>query len=403
MPDSPFRSAARLAAIGVSEIIARAGQAAALQRQGRDMIIFGMGEPDFPTPPHVCAAAAAAMAAGETRYTALDGSPAMKAAVQAKFARDNGLHFAPAQITVAAGAKQVLYNAMMATLDPGDEVIVPTPCWTTYVDIVAICGGTAVPVPTGADHGFLLTPRALEQAITPRTRWLMLNSPSNPSGAAYDAAALERLGEVLARHPQVWIICDDIYEHILFDGRRFATLAAVRPDLAARILTVNGVSKAYAMTGWRVGYGAGPAPLIAAMAVVQSQSTSCPSSISQAAAIAALTGPQDALAVMRDAFQSRRDVMVERLRAIDGLTCLRPQGAFYAYVGCAGLIGRRRPDGTPIAGDRDLADHLLDHGVAVVPGACFGLSPYFRLSYACSTEDLVEGIGRIAQGVAVLA
>jgi aspartate aminotransferase len=396
MSHSAFRPASRLAAVAISEILRIAAEAAALKASGRPMLILAAGEPDFDTPEHVKEAAARAMAAGDTKYTRLDGSPALKAAVREKFRRENGLDFAEDEITCGAGAKQVAYNAFMATLDPGDEVIIPAPYWTSYADIVAVAGGTPVIVPCPEADGFLLTPAALDAAVTPRTRWLLLNSPSNPTGAAYDAAGLAALAGVLARHPHVWVMADDIYEHILYDGRAFATPAAVAPELKDRTLTINGVSKAYAMTGWRIGYGAGPKPLIRAIAAVQSQSTSCPSSISQAAAIAALNGPQDSVHAMAAAFARRRDLVVDALNAIPGLACRRPEGAFYAFANCAGVIGRRTPDGTVLATDADFCRYLMHAAnVAIVPGSCFGLGPYVRLSYAASDAELAEACGRM--------
>ncbi len=321
-----------------------------------------------------------------------------------KFRRDNRLEYALDEITCGAGAKQILYNAFMATLDPDDEVVIPAPFWTSYADIVAICGGSPVVVPCPEADGFQLTPDALDRAITPRTRWLLLNSPSNPTGAAYPADHLLALCEVLDRHPHVWLMSDDIYEHILYDGRQFATPAAVAPRLRNRVLTVNGVSKAYAMTGWRVGYGAGPRALIGAMAVVQSQSTSCPCSISQAAAVAALVGDQAVVAERRAAFQHRRDFVVDALNATPGLSCRRPEGAFYTFVNCGDLLGRTGPDGMVLQDDRAFCRHLLDAvDVAVVPGSCFGLSGFFRISYATSEAELREAAERIRAACAALA
>ncbi|CAH2598972.1 Aspartate aminotransferase [Rhodovastum atsumiense] len=398
-----FRAAARLGGIGVSEILRIGAEALRLRQAGANIIILGAGEPDFDTPDPIKEAAAQAMRAGATKYTALDGMPALKAAIAAKFRRDNGLDYTPAEISVGAGAKQVIHNALMATLDPGDEVIIPTPCWVSYLDMVRIAGGVPVTLACTEANGFRPDPAALEAAITPRTRWIILNSPGNPTGAAFTAAEYRPVLDVLLRHPQVWVIADDIYEHILYDGLAFATPAAVEPELWARTLTVNGVSKAYAMTGWRIGYGGGPAALIRAMAVVQSQSTSCPSSVSQAAALAALKGPQDGLAARRDSFQARRDLVVDALNAIPGLSCLRPQGAFYVFPGCAGVIGATTPDGRTIASDRDFCSFLLhDAGVAVVPGSAFGLAPYFRISYATAIEELREALARIARAVATL-
>ncbi|MDR6887502.1 MULTISPECIES: pyridoxal phosphate-dependent aminotransferase [Variovorax] len=393
---SEFEPAQRVRAIGVSEILRITDHANALKRAGRPVIVLGAGEPDFDTPEYIRAAAARAMERGDTRYTVLDGSPAMKAAVQFKFKRDNGLDFALNEISVGAGAKQVIFNALMASLNPGDEVILPAPYWTSYADIVQICGGVPVSVPCSEANGFRLEAAQLEAAITPRTRWLFLNSPSNPSGAAYSAAQLVPLCEVLLRHPHAWVLADDIYEHILYDGLAFATPAAVEPRLRERTLTVNGVSKAYAMTGWRVGYGAGPRALIAAMAVVQSQSTSCPSSVSQAAAIEALTGPQHIVAERRSDFQARRDFVVAALNRAPGLHCRVPEGAFYTFASCAGVLGRRTANGMLLQTDSDFCSYLLqDFEVAVVPGSVFGLAPYFRISYATSMAQLEEACSRI--------
>ncbi|MDQ0026360.1 aspartate aminotransferase [Variovorax paradoxus] len=394
---SAFEPAERVRAIGVSEILRITDHANALKRAGRPVIVLGAGEPDFDTPEHIRAAAARAMERGDTRYTVLDGSPAVKAAVQLKFKRDNALDFALNEISVGAGAKQVIFNALMASLNPGDEVILPAPYWTSYADIVQICGGVPVSVPCSEANGFRLEAAQLEAAITPRTRWLFLNSPSNPSGAAYSAAQLAPLCEVLLRHPKVWVLADDIYEHILYDGLAFATPVAVEPRLRGRTLTVNGVSKAYAMTGWRVGYGAGPRALIAAMAVVQSQSTSCPSSVSQAAAIEALTGPQDIVAERCADFQARRDFVVAALNRAPGLHCRVPEGAFYTFASCGGVLGRRTQAGVLLRTDSDFCNYLLqDFEVAVVPGSVFGLAPYFRISYATSMAQLEEACARIA-------
>ena len=407
MPDTPntgFRRARRLATQQVSEILRIGARAAEMKRAGLPVIVLGAGEPDFDTPPNVIEAAHRAMLAGETKYTALDGTPALKAALVAKFRRENGLDFAQNEITVAAGAKQVIYNALMATLDPGDEVIIPMPYWTTYSAMVEIAGGSAVTIACGEADGFRLTPEKLEAAITPRTRWLMLNAPSNPTGAAYDAAALRALLAVLERHPQVWLMSDEIYEHIVYDGFRAVSPAALAPGLRDRILIVNGVSKAYAMTGWRIGYGAGPAPLIAAMAVVQSQSTSNPCSIAQAAAVEALNGPQDFLTDRAESFRARRDLVVEALNAIPGLSCRRPEGAFYAFASCAGLLGATTPTGEVLATDRDFCSWILETAqVAMVPGAAFGLSPFFRISYATGTAELAEAMRRIRDACATLS
>lgn len=399
-----FRPSQRVASLGVSGILRITDNANALKRAGRPVIVLGAGEPDFDTPPNIVEAAVRALARGETRYTVLDGSVAMKEAVQLKFRRDNDLDFALNEITVSAGAKQVIFNALMATLDVGDEVILPAPYWTSYADMVDICDGVPVVVPCDATQGFRLQPEQLEATITPHTRWLFLNSPSNPTGAAYSAAQLRALAEVLERHPQVMVLSDDIYEHILYDGLAFATMAAVAPQLRDRTLTVNGVSKSYAMTGWRLGYGAGPKALIAAMAVVQSQVTSCPSSVSQAAAIEALTGPQDIVRERCASFQARRDVVVAALNEMPGISCRTPEGAFYTFASCAGVIGKRTAGGTTLHTDTDFCDHLLqDFDVAVVPGAIFGLAPYFRISYATSMAQLEEACARIAKACNTLS
>jgi len=399
-----LRPASRLSAIGVSEILKITGLAAELKRQGGDVIVLGTGEPDFDTPEHVKDAAKRAMDAGATKYTALDGTPELKAAIRAKFKRDNGLDFAQDEITISAGAKQILFNAMMATLEPGDEVIIPTPYWVSYADIVMIMGGKPLLVPCREADGFRLTPENLARAITPRTKWVVLNSPSNPSGAAYSETDYRPILEVLMDHRQVWLLVDDIYEHIVYDHFRFVTPAAIEPALRDRILTVNGVSKAYAMTGWRIGYAGGPAALIRAMAVVQSQSTSCPSSISQAAAIAALNGPSEIVQQRCESFQARRDLVVTALNGIEGISCRVPQGAFYTFAGCAGLIGKTTEDGQRINSDTDFAEYLLRAaGVAVVPGSAFGLAPYFRISYATSVFELEEACRRIARAVSRLS
>uniref|UniRef100_UPI0025D0A7F2 pyridoxal phosphate-dependent aminotransferase n=1 Tax=uncultured Pseudomonas sp. TaxID=114707 RepID=UPI0025D0A7F2 len=385
--DSTLHLAHCLASVGVSEILKITERANALRRQGVDLLVLGAGEPDFDTPEHIKEAAIQAIRAGQTKYTVLDGSPALKEAIRRKFARENDLVFAQDEVTASAGAKQVIFNAMMATLDAGDEVIIPAPFWVTYADIVTILGGTPVVLPCREEDGFRLTAEALEAAITPRTRWVMLNSPSNPSGAAYGEAHYRPLLEVLLRHPQVWLMVDDMYEHILYDGFRFVTPAALEPRLRERTLTINGVSKAYAMTGWRLGYAGGPKALIQAMASVQSQVTSCPCSVSQAAAIAALDGPQDIVRERCELFRERRDLVVDALNAVPGLSARRPEGAFYVYASCAGVLGRRTPGGELIDSDTAFARYLMDEGgVAVVPGSAFGLAPYFRVSYATSHE-----------------
>lgn len=396
--DSTLHLAHCLASVGVSEILKITERANALRRQGADLLVLGAGEPDFDTPEHIKEAAIQAIRAGQTKYTVLDGSPALKEAIRRKFARENDLVFAQDEVTASAGAKQVIFNAMMATLDPGDEVIIPAPFWVTYADIVTILGGTPVVLPCREEDGFRLTAEALEAAITPRTRWVMLNSPSNPSGAAYGEEHYRPLLEVLLRHPQVWLMVDDMYEHILYDGFRFVTPAALEPRLRERTLTINGVSKAYAMTGWRLGYAGGPKALIQAMASVQSQVTSCPCSVSQAAAIAALDGPQDIVRERCELFRQRRDLVVDALNAVSGLSARRPEGAFYVYASCAGVLGRRTPGGELIDSDTAFARYLMDEGgVAVVPGSAFGLAPYFRVSYATSREVLEEACRRIAE------
>ena len=394
---APFRRAQRIAAIQVSEILRIGAVATQRRKEGRPIIVLGAGEPDFDTPDHVKEAAIRAIRSGQTKYTALDGTAELKAAISTKFRRENQLDYTSDEISVGAGAKQVMHNAFMATLDAGDEVILAAPYWTSYADMVLIAGGRPVPVICGEENGFRLKAADLEAAITPRTRWLLLNSPSNPSGAAYSAEQLRPILDVLLRHPQIWLMSDDIYEHLLYDGVPFATGAQLEPALKNRTLTVNGVSKAYAMTGWRLGYGGGPKALIEAMAVVQSQSTSNPCSISQAAATEALSGPQAIVTEWREAFQHRRDLVVQRLNAIEGISCRRPEGAFYTFASCAGMIGRRTPDGTLIASDAAFCRYLLDaHDLAVVPGSCFGLAPHYRISYAASEANLLEACERMA-------
>jgi len=388
--------ARRLAAIKPSPTIAVTNLARELKAAGRDVIGLGAGEPDFDTPDTIKNAAIAAIRAGQTKYTAVDGTPELKAAVAAKFRRENGLEYRLDEISVGTGGKQIIYNALMATLDPGDEVVVPAPYWVSYPDMVLLAGGTPVFVTCPDQTGFKLRPEDLDAAITPRTKWLILNSPSNPTGAAYSAAELRKLTDVLLRHPQVWLLTDDIYEHLVYDAFRFVTPLAVEPGLRSRCLTMNGVAKAYAMTGWRIGYAGGPTELIKAMAKVQSQSTSNPCSISQAATVAALTGPQDFIAERAAIFRQRRDLVVELLNRARGLRCHRPEGAFYVYPSCAGVIGRRTPDGDELADSEAFARYLLESaGVAVVHGAAFGMDPYFRVSYATSTELLEEACHRI--------
>jgi len=393
---SPFKQADRISAIEVSEIIRISALASELSRQGRAIISLGAGEPDFDTPQNVKDAAFAAIARGDTKYTSLDGTPALKEAIREKFLRDNGILFETNEITVAAGAKQILFNAMMATLNEGDEVIIPTPSWVSYADIVKIAGGVPVMVECQEDSGFRLTADQLESAITSRTRWVVINSPGNPTGTTYSAEDYRPLLDVLLRHKGVWLLADDIYEHILYDQRGFVTPAAIDPKLRSQILTVNGVSKAYAMTGWRIGFAAGPNELIKAMAVVQSQSTSCPSSVSQAAAVEALRGSQLGLAERRKSFEDRRNFIVGALNTIDGVSCRQPEGAFYAFANCSGLMGRKTPDGRVIETDAALAVYLLTAAnVALVPGSAFGAPGYLRLSYATSMSNLEEAMSRI--------
>jgi aspartate aminotransferase len=387
--------ATRLARARISASATAAQRTRELRAAGHDIIGLSQGEPDFDTPEHVMEAAYRAMRAGQTRYTPVDGTPELKQAIIAKFQRENGLAFKAENISAGAGGKQVLYNALMATLDPGDEVLIPAPSWVAYAYMTEFADGVPVWVPTRAENGFKLTPEELDAAITPRVKWLMLNSPSNPSGAVYSADELRGLAAVLERKPQIWIIADDMYEHIVFDGRPFATLAEVAPQLAERTLTVNGVSKTYAMTGWRLGFAAGPASLVRAMARIQAQSSLNPSSISQAAAVAALNGPQDIVRQRRAEFEARRDVLVPRLDSIPGLACSMPHGAFYIYVSCAGWLGRSTPQGQRLANDADVTAYLLESGVAVPNGAGYGLSPYFRISFATSIEILEDACRRI--------
>lgn len=395
--------ARRLGLVKPSPTMAITAKAASLKAAGEDVIGLGAGEPDFDTPEHVKEAAVRAMRAGETKYTPVDGLPALKRAIARKFERENGLAYGPEQISVGAGAKHVLYNALMASLDPGDEVVVPAPYWVSYPDMVRLAEGTPVIAPTAEEDGFKLRPEALAAALTPRTKWLVFNSPGNPTGAAYGRDEIAALAQVLLDHPHVGVLADDIYEHLVYDDFRFHTIAAVEPALHARTLTINGVSKAYAMTGWRIGFAGGPAALIAAMAKLQSQSTSNPASISQHAAIAALDGPQDSIAARRAVFQERRDLAVRLLNEAEGLTCPTPQGAFYVYPGCAALIGRKTREGAVLESDEDVARYLLEaEGVAVVHGAAFGLEPYFRISYATSTEALAEACARIGRATRAL-
>ncbi|MBK1636391.1 pyridoxal phosphate-dependent aminotransferase [Rhodovulum adriaticum] len=394
---------ATLARVKPSPTIAVTTKAKELRAAGKDVIGLGAGEPDFDTPDNVKAAAKAAIDRGETKYTAVDGLPELKQAICDKFKRDNGLDYTPAQVSVGAGGKQILYNALMATLNPGDEVIIPAPYWVSYPDMVLLAGGEPVFVAAGIETGFKLTPEALEAAITPKTKWFIFNSPSNPTGAGYSRDELKALTDVLMRHPHVWVMSDDMYEHLVYGDFEFTTPAQVEPGLYDRTLTCNGVSKAYAMTGWRIGYAAGPEELIGAMRKIQSQSTSNPSSIAQWAALEALTGPQDFIPVNNATFQRRRDMVVDLLNAAEGITCPVPEGAFYVYPSIAGCIGKTSHGGVKIEDDEAFATALLEEmGVAVVFGAAFGLSPNFRVSYATSDENLKEACRRIQEFCAAL-
>ncbi|RWR08706.1 pyridoxal phosphate-dependent aminotransferase [Paenirhodobacter populi] len=385
-----------LARVKPSSTIAISNKARELKAAGRDVISLSQGEPDFDTPDNIKQAAIRAIEEGKTKYTAVDGIPELKQAISDKFARENGLSYKPSQVTVGTGGKQVLYNALVATLNPGDEVLIPAPYWVSYPDMVLLAGGTPTFVEGNLQTGYKITAEQLEAAITPKTKWLIFNSPSNPTGAAYSREELKALTDVLLRHPHVWVMSDDMYEHLLFDGREYATPAQVEPALYDRTLTVNGVSKAYAMTGWRIGYAGGPEALIKAMGKVQSQSTSNPSSVSQYAAVEALNGPQNYITESLAVFQRRRDLVVAGLNACPGITCPTPEGAFYVYPSVAGCIGKTSQSGVKITDDEAFASALLEEaGVAVVFGAAFGLSPNFRISYATSDEALTEACARI--------
>lgn len=402
MLENGIALAERVRDIKVSFIVRISEDAAARKKAGEDIISLGTGEPDFDTPDFAKAAAKAAIDRGETKYTANSGTAELKTAIVAEYAR-KGMAIETGNVIASAGAKQVLFNAFMATLDPGDEVIIPAPYWTSYVDIVTICGGVPVVVTTRGDNGFVLSPEQLERAITPRTRWVLINSPSNPSGAAYDGDQMRALLPVLQRHPGVGLMSDEIYEHLVYDDFKFVSALEALPELSGRILVINGVSKAYAMTGWRLGYGIGPKALISAMSVVQGQATSAPSSISQAAAVGALTGPRDILAERRDDFMRRRDLIVSGFNAIDGIACANPRGAFYVFPDCSGLLGRTTPDGERIGTDMELCQYYLRAaGVAVVPGTVFGAPGHFRISYAYAQSALEKGLDRIAAASAAL-
>ncbi len=387
---------AALARVKPSATLAADAKARELKAQGKDVIGLAAGEPDFDTPDNIKEAAIKAIRDGKTKYTNVDGIPELKEAIVAKFQRENGLTYKTTQVNVSPGGKPVIWNAMIATLNPGDEVVIPTPYWVSYWDIVLLAGGTPVAAPTSAATGFKLQAADLEKAITPKTKWLFLNSPSNPSGAAYTRAELKALAEVLLRHPHVWILTDDMYEHLVFGDFEFSTIAQVEPALYDRTLTMNGVSKAYAMTGWRIGYAAGPEPLIKAMAKVMSQTTSNPSSISQWAAVEALNGTQAFIKPNAKLFEQRRDLVVSMLNQAKGIKCPTPEGAFYVYPSCEELIGKTAPSGKVIGSDADFATELLEaEGVAVVFGAAFGLSPFFRISYATSNAVLEDACSRI--------
>jgi aspartate aminotransferase len=394
---------AALGRISPSPTLAMTSRVLELKAQGIAVIGLAAGEPDFDTPDFVKEAAIAAIRNGQTKYTNVDGTAELKAAIAAKFKRDNGLDYAANQISVNVGGKHTLFNALVATVEAGDEVIIPAPYWVSYPDIVQYCGGTPVIVAAGVESGYKITPAQLDAAITPATKWLVLNSPSNPTGAAYTADELKALGEVLLRHPHVWVMADDMYEHIVYGAFEFATIAQVVPELYDRTLTVNGCSKAYSMTGWRIGFAGGPVEVIKAMGKLQSQSTSNPCSIAQAAATAALTGDQGFLVERNAAFERRRDLVCSMLNQIDGVHCPRPDGAFYVYPDVSGLIGKSTPNGKTIVSDAALIDYFLDDvRVAAVPGNAFGLSPAFRISYATSESILSEACERIQSACAAL-
>lgn len=392
-----------LSRVKPSATIAVTQKARELKNAGRDVIGLGAGEPDFDTPDNIKNAAIEAIRRGETKYPPVSGIPPLREAIAKKFKRENNLDYQPAQTIVGTGGKQILFNAFMATLNPGDEVVIPTPYWVSYPEMVAICGGTSVFAETKLEDGFKLQPEALEKAITPKTKWLIMNSPSNPSGAAYTGEELKALAEVLLKHPHVWVLTDDMYEHLTYGDFTFRTIAEVEPRLYERTLTMNGVSKAYAMTGWRIGYAAGPLALIKAMDMIQGQQTSGAATICQWAAVEALTGPQDFIARNKAIFQARRDLVVSMLNQANGISCPTPEGAFYVYPSCAGVIGRKAPSGKVIESDEDFVSELLEaEGVAVVHGSAFGLGPNFRISYATSEELLEEACRRIQRFTAEL-
>ncbi|HEY9355814.1 MAG TPA: aspartate transaminase [Arthrobacter sp.] len=400
---SEFAPATRVTRIKSSASVAAAARVRELKAEGRRILDLTVGEPDFDTPEHIKAAAVEAISHGETKYTSVTGTPALQHAILQTIELRTGLHYTPAEITIGGGAKQVIFTAFMASLDAGDEVIVPAPYWVSYPDMVLANEGTPVVVPCGEDVGFKLTPEALAAALNDRTKWVILNTPSNPTGAVYSPAELRALADVLTGFPHVYVLTDEIYDQIYFGEGRLTSLVGVAPELKDRILAVNGVSKAYAMTGWRLGYAAGPAPLIAAINKLQSQISSCPSSVSQAAAAAALTGDQAFVRDSVEIYRSRRDKAVAGLNAIDGLSCATPEGAFYAYVDCAGAIGKATPDGTVIRDDQDFVLYLLNHAsVAAIPGSAYGLGPYFRISYATSLDIIEESVAAIDKAVQAL-
>jgi aspartate aminotransferase len=375
-----------------------------LKAEGKDIIELAAGEPDFPTPSHIIEAAEEAMSRGETKYTDPDGTPALKQAVCDKFKRDNNLEYVTSQVTIGTGGKQVLYNALMATLNEGDEVIIPAPYWVSYPDMVLLAEGIPKIVECPLDKNFILQPEDLERAITPKTKWIILNSPSNPTGSGYTWDDMKKITDVLIRHPNIWVMTDDMYEHLVYDDFKFCTPAEVEPELYSRTLTVNGMSKAFCMTGWRIGYAAGPENLITAIRKIQSQSTSNPSSISQAASVAALNGPMDFLAKNNEVFKQRRDLVCSMLNQASGITCPTPDGAFYVYPSCAGLIGKKTPEGKVLKSDEDVVTYFLEtEGIAAVHGAAFGLSPHFRISYATSTEALEDACQRIQRACTALS
>lgn len=392
-----------LSKIKASPTIAVSMKAAELKAQGKDIISLGMGEPDFDTPENIKQAAIAAIKGGETKYTAVDGTPALKKAIIEKFKRENNLEYKLSEVIVSGGAKQVIYNALVATMNAGDEVIIPAPFWVSYPDMVLLAGGNPVIVDSTAENNFKITPADLEKAITPKTKWIILNSPSNPTGACYSRAELKALADVLLNHPQVHIMADDIYEHLVFDGFEFTTIAQIEPKLKERTLIVNGVSKGYSMTGWRIGYGAGNEKLIKAMLVIQSQSTSSACSISQAASVEALNGTQDFIKPNAIIFEKRRNMVVEMLNKIDGISCNTPNGAFYVFPSCSGLYGKKTASGKTIENDNDFATYLLEEAlVAVVPGVAFGAADFFRISYTASEEFLKNAMQRIADACSKL-